>query len=134
MIGVGSATPRAIGSIALVVFAVVALRGYVPGGGGPHGISPPSLVTVALMPVLSLVSIVILLAGVITSQHRLPLALPDSGRKRDRDRQPLRLSLLGLYVVLALAGIALIVAVVLVAYLLTGGHEPGASQHAAAQP
>ncbi|MBU3060676.1 DUF4129 domain-containing protein [Nocardia sp. NEAU-G5] len=134
MIGVGSAIPRAIASIALLVFAVVALRGYIPGGGRPLGVSPPSLVTVALMPVLCLVSIVILLAGVITSQHRLPLALPDSGRERARDRQPIRLSRLGLYVVLALAGIALVVALILVVYLLTGGHAAPPSQHAAAQP
>lgn len=133
MIGVGSATPRAIGSIALVAAAVIALRGYIPGGASPHGVSPPSLVTVALMPVLSLVSVVILLAGVITSQHRLPLALPDTGRER-RDREPIRLSRFGLYLVLALAGIALVVALILVVYLLVGGHGTAASRRATAPP
>ncbi|MFD3595214.1 DUF4129 domain-containing protein [Nocardia sp. NPDC058640] len=37
-----------------------------------------SPIAVALMPVLLLVSVVILLAGVLVSQHRLPLAMPTS--------------------------------------------------------
>jgi hypothetical protein len=92
------------------------------------------MVTVALMPVLSLVSIVILLAGVITSQHRLPLALPDTRRERDRDRDPIRLSRLGLFVVLGVAGVVLVAALIWVVYLLTGGHGTDLSQRPAPHP
>lgn len=101
---VGTAIPRAIGSIVLLVLAVFALRGFVPGTAGPHAVSPPSAVTVALMPVLSLVSVVILLAGVLTSQHRLPLALPE--RDRDRERRPGRLRRMGLALLVVLAVLA----------------------------
>nr|WP_232236030.1 DUF4129 domain-containing protein [Nocardia sp. BMG51109] len=116
---VGAAIPRAIGLIALLVLAVVTLRGYIPGTGGPRAVSPPSAVTVALMPVLSLVSVVILLAGVITSQHRLPLSLPD--QDRDAGPQPGRLRRLGLALLVLLAVIALFAAAAWALYLVTGG-------------
>lgn len=118
---VGSAIPRAIGSVALLAMAVLALRGFVPGTGGPHAVSPPSAVAVALMPVLSLVSVVILLAGVITSQHRLPLAMPDA--ERDTERQPWQLRRFGLMMLVGLAVIALFAALAWLVYLLTGGPD-----------
>ncbi|WP_227984694.1 DUF4129 domain-containing protein [Nocardia spumae] len=119
MAGVRAAIPRAIGLIALMACVVFALRGYLPGTGGPHVVSPPSAVTVALMPVLSLVSVVILLAGVLTSQHRLPLAMPEVDRDSDR---PFRLSRFGIVVLIAVAVGAVLTAVVWALYLLIGGH------------
>ncbi|WP_216896200.1 DUF4129 domain-containing protein [Nocardia alni] len=126
MIRVGTAVPRAIVAIALVVLAVLALRGYLPGGSGPRAVSAPTTVSVALMPVLSLVSIVILLAGVITSQHRLPLALPDAGRRRER--RSLRLGRIGLIVVAVLAAVALVAAVGWLVHLVLGGYQLRAPQ------
>ncbi|WP_280270871.1 hypothetical protein [Nocardia wallacei] len=130
---VGSAIPRAIGLVALLAMAVLALRGFVPGAGGPHAVSPPSAVAVALMPVLSLVSVVILLAGVITSQHRLPLAVPDA--ERDTERQPWQLRRFGLMMLVGLAVLALFAALAWLVYLLSGG--PGTEvrpQPSAARP
>ena len=121
MAGVRAAIPRAIGLIALMACVVFALRGYIPGTGGPHMVSPPSVVTVALMPVLSLVSVVILLAGVFTSQHRLPLAMPDDDR--ERERQPFRLSRFGMVVLIAVAVGAVLTAIVWAVYLLVGGRS-----------
>ncbi|MCX4093500.1 DUF4129 domain-containing protein [Nocardia sp. alder85J] len=97
---------RAAGLLTLVALAVVALRGFVPGAGGPRAGSPPSVLGYALMPALSLVSVVILLAGVLTSEHRLPLAVPAAQRRADR--RPVRwwqatLVLLALCALLALA-------------------------------
>lgn len=132
MVGVGTAIPRAIGLIALLALVVVALRGYLPGDGGPHVGSPPTLVALALMPVLALVSIVILLAGVITSRHRLPLALPETDR--GRDRQPLQLGRLGLLLVLVVAATVLVAALGWAVYQLMGGHGAAAPQSPAAQP
>ncbi|WP_232535218.1 DUF4129 domain-containing protein [Nocardia terpenica] len=137
---VGMAIPRAmlpprhpgmfLAGIALLLLAVVALRGFVPGAGGPHAVSPPSVVTVALMPVLSLVSVVILLAGVMTSHHRLPLAMPDREPKRARSAG---LSGRALLLVLAvLAATALVAAFVWVVYLLAGhGASPAETPPAA---
>ncbi|GAB2716532.1 DUF4129 domain-containing protein [Nocardia thraciensis] len=132
MSGVRTAIPRAIVPIALLTLAVFALRGYVPGTGGPQAVSPPSAVTVALMPVLALVSIVILLAGVITSQHRLPLAMPD--HDRDTVRRPGQLRRVGLILLAALAVLALFAALTWVVYLLTGGTGDEAQQPPAARP
>ncbi|MEV5652714.1 DUF4129 domain-containing protein [Nocardia sp. NPDC052254] len=138
MAGVRTAIPRAIGLIALMACVVFALRGYIPGTGGPHAVSPPSVVTVALMPVLSLVSVVILLAGVFTSQHRLPLAMPDDDH--DRERQPFRLTRFGMVLLIAVAMAALLAAIVWAVYLLVGGPEesapsnPASSATTGAQP
>ncbi len=126
MTRVGTAVPRAIVAIALVVLAVLALRGYLPGGSRPRSVSTPSMASVALMPVLSLVSIVILLAGVITSQHRLPLALPDAGRRRER--RSVRLGRIGLIVVAVLAAVALVAAVGWLVHLMLGGYQLRAPQ------
>ncbi|RDI47187.1 DUF4129 domain-containing protein [Nocardia mexicana] len=132
MSGAGTAIPRAIGLIVLLVLAVLALRGFVPGTGGPHAVSPPSAITVALMPVLALVSIVILLAGVITSQHRLPLAMPD--HDRDADRRPGQLRRLGLALLVALAVLAVFAALTWVVYLLAGGTGDEVQQPPTARP
>ncbi|MFC6010859.1 DUF4129 domain-containing protein [Nocardia lasii] len=67
---------RLVGAIVLIAAAIVALHGRVPGMDDSVDATGPSAIAVALMPVLLLVSVVILLAGVIVSQHRLPLALP----------------------------------------------------------
>ncbi|MBB5913287.1 hypothetical protein BJY24_002154 [Nocardia transvalensis] len=129
---VGTAIPRAIGLVALVALAVVALRGIVPGTGGPHAVSPPSAVTIALMPVLSLVSIVILLAGVITSQHRLPLAMPDG--ERETDRQPWQLRRLGLLILAGLAMLAVLAALAWTIYLIAGGPGTETREEPPARP
>lgn len=128
MAGVRTAIPRAIGLIALMACVVFALRGYLPGTGGPHAVSPPSAVTVALMPVLSLVSVVILLAGVLTSQHHLPLAMGEEDR--ERERQPFRLSRFGLVVLIAVAVAGVLSAIVWAIYLFVGNSgEPSTPAH-----
>ncbi|WP_245555894.1 DUF4129 domain-containing protein [Nocardia cerradoensis] len=136
MAGVRTAIPRAIGLIALMACVVFALRGYLPGTGGPHAPSPPSAVTVALMPVLSLVSVVILLAGVLTSQHHAPLAMAEVDR--DRKRQPFRLSRFGIVILIGTAVAAVLTAIVWAVYLLAGGREeapaPRSNPPATAQP
>ncbi|WP_306363793.1 DUF4129 domain-containing protein [Nocardia sp. CC227C] len=108
---------RAIGLIALLVLAVLALRGHIPGTGGPRAPHTPPVVAVALMPVLLLVSVVILLAGVINSQHRLPLAMPEPDR--DSGREQWRLSRLGLLILIGLAALALLLTAA-VSVLLVG--------------
>ncbi|MFE3442149.1 DUF4129 domain-containing protein [Nocardia sp. NPDC059180] len=96
--------------ITLLVCAVIALRGYLPGlTESDDGPSAPSALAVALMPVLLTVSIVILLAGVIASQHRLPLAMPEPDH--DTDRQPWRLGRAGLIVLAMIAAVALLFAI-----------------------
>ncbi|RDI66126.1 uncharacterized protein DUF4129 [Nocardia pseudobrasiliensis] len=129
---VGTAIPRAIGSIVLLALAVIALRGFVPGTGGPHAVSPPSAVSVALMPVLSLVSVVILLAGVITSRHRLPLAMP--AHEPARDRTPRRLRRTVSAVLIALALLALFAAVVWAIHLIAPGDSTTQSPPPTAAP
>ncbi|WP_405488323.1 DUF4129 domain-containing protein [Nocardia sp. NBC_00511] len=112
---------RTIGLIVLVMLSVVALRGYIPGTGGPRAPHPSSAVSLALMPVLLLVSMVILIAGVINSQHRLPLSMPEP----DRDTRGGKLGLrrLGLLVVIGVATLALLVTAVVSVYLVTPGHR-----------
>ncbi|WP_280235586.1 DUF4129 domain-containing protein [Nocardia cyriacigeorgica] len=96
--------------ITLLVCAVIALRGYLPGATeSDDGPSAPSALAVALMPVLLTVSIVILLAGVIASQHRLPLAMPEPDP--DTDREPWRLGRAGLIVLALIAAVALLFAI-----------------------
>lgn len=127
MTGVGTVATRTIALIGLVVLAVVALRGYVPGTGGPAAPHPSSAVSLALMPVLLLVSMVILVAGVINSRHRLPLAMPEPDRE-SLVRVP-GLRRLGLLVVVGIAALALIVTAVLSIYLVTPGrHGESGSQ------
>ncbi|ONM47682.1 hypothetical protein B0T44_00755 [Nocardia donostiensis] len=95
--------------ITLLVCAVVALRGEIPGASGPaDGPSAPSALMVALMPVLLTVSVVILLAGVIASQHRLPLAMPEPDP--DTERQQWRLSRTGLLVLFGIAVVSVLIA------------------------
>ncbi|MFD6350534.1 DUF4129 domain-containing protein [Nocardia tengchongensis] len=123
MTGVGTVATRAIALIGLVMLAVVALRGYVPGTGGPASPHPSSAVSLALMPVLLLVSMVILVAGVINSRHRLPLAMPEPDRE-DLVRGP-GLKRLGLAVVIGVAALALIVTAVLSIYLVMPARQDG---------
>ncbi|SUA75733.1 Uncharacterised protein [Nocardia otitidiscaviarum] len=115
--GVRAVASRAIGLIALLVLAVLALRGHIPGTGGPRAPHTPPVVAVALMPVLLLVSMVILLAGVINSQHRLPLAMPEPDR--DSGGEHWRLNRLGLLILIGLAALALLLTAV-VSVLLAG--------------
>ncbi|WP_246023635.1 DUF4129 domain-containing protein [Nocardia yunnanensis] len=117
MTGVGTVAARAIALIGLVMLAVVALRGYLPGTGGPTAPHPSSAVSLALMPVLLLVSMVILVAGVINSQHRLPLAMPEPDRENALRVPGLRR--IGLLVVIGVATLALVVTAVLSVYLVT---------------
>ncbi|MEV6068773.1 DUF4129 domain-containing protein [Nocardia sp. NPDC052001] len=126
MTGVGTLASRVIGLIALLMLAVFALRGYIPGTGGPSAPGAPSAVTLALMPVLLLVSVVILAAGVINSQHRLPLSMPEPDPDRERERTGL--PRLGLLVLIALAAIALVATAVLSIYLVGPGRKEPADQ------
>ncbi|MEC3913703.1 DUF4129 domain-containing protein [Nocardia sp. CDC160] len=121
MTGVGTVAARAIALIGLVMLAVVALRGYLPGTGGPSAPHPSSAVSLALMPVLLLVSMVILVAGVINSQHRLPLAMPEPDR--ENALRGLGLRRIGLLVLAGIAGLALIVTAVVSVYLVTPARQ-----------
>ncbi|MGV9412696.1 DUF4129 domain-containing protein [Nocardia sp. NPDC003693] len=121
MTGVGTLASRAIGLIALLVLAVVALRGHIPGAGGPSAPHTPSAVAVALMPVLLLVSVVILAAGVINSQHRLPLSMPEPDLTPARG--PRKLGRLGLLVLIGVTAVALLCTAVLSVYLVGPGRE-----------
>ncbi|MGW6427120.1 DUF4129 domain-containing protein [Nocardia sp. NPDC055053] len=112
---------RAIVVIALLVAATIALQGYLPGA-AESSTSTPSPLLVAVMPVLLLVSIVILVAGVIASQHRLPLAMPQAERDATPRFQWRRLALLG---PLVLAVLALVFAGGVTAlFLLPGASGP----------
>lgn len=126
---------RVIVLIALLCCAVVALRGHVPGAGpaaAPAEPAQPSALTLALMPVLLTVSVVILLAGVVASRHRLPLAVPEPEREREPDLG--RLGPLGLLVVAGLGLLALSLAVGSIAYFFRAvqPEEPGTVERPAA--
>ncbi|MFE6864002.1 DUF4129 domain-containing protein [Nocardia sp. NPDC057668] len=121
MTGVGTLASRAIGLIALLVLAVVALRGHIPGAGGPAAPHTPSAVAVALMPVLLLVSVVILAAGVINSQHRLPLSMPEPDVTPARG--PRKLGRLGLLVLIGVTALALLCTAVVSVYLVGPGRD-----------
>ncbi|MFC6010034.1 DUF4129 domain-containing protein [Nocardia lasii] len=106
--------------IALVVAATIALQGTLPGA-NPDSMGSPSPLLVAVMPVLLLVSIVILVAGVIASQHRLPLAMP----QEHYDALPrFRWRRLALLVPIAVATIALVFAGGVTALFLLPGARP----------
>ncbi|GEM31717.1 hypothetical protein NN3_27240 [Nocardia neocaledoniensis NBRC 108232] len=103
MIGVSQPITRAIVVIALLVAATIALHGYLPGAESAESSDrAPSPLLVAVMPVLLLVSIVILVAGVIASQHRLPLAMPQVEREATPPFNWRRLALLGPLILAAL--------------------------------
>ncbi|MFR9752854.1 DUF4129 domain-containing protein [Nocardia sp. 004] len=108
--------------IALLACAVVTLRGYIPGiiESGP-GQRTPSALSVALMPVLLTVSTVILLAGVLASQHRLPLAMPEP--RHDDEYRRGRLGRVGLAVLGALMLLALLLATVVAIYFIAPGRS-----------
>ncbi|MEU4315286.1 DUF4129 domain-containing protein [Nocardia sp. NPDC024068] len=100
MAGSRALIARIVAVFALLFCAVVALRGNIPGvSENPDDGGAPAALTVALMPVLLTVSIVVLLAGVIASQHRLPLAMPDL----EEAAQTWRLGRLGLVALFILA-------------------------------
>ncbi|MEV0250241.1 DUF4129 domain-containing protein [Nocardia sp. NPDC050712] len=124
---------RVIVSIALLVLAAIALRGYIPGAGPLGGAVPvQSAIAVALMPVLLTVSVVILLAGVIASQHRLPLAMPE--QERANDRAPGRLGRAGLLILGLLAAFGVLVAVSTAVFYLAVGLRTEAGESAEPPP
>ncbi|MFE1596418.1 DUF4129 domain-containing protein [Nocardia sp. NPDC058705] len=111
---------RAIVVIALVVASTIALQGTLPGSGESSS-GAPSPLLIAVMPVLLLVSIVILVAGVIASQHRLPLAMPEA----ERDAMPrIQWRRMALLVPVAVAAVALIFAGGVTALFLLPGARP----------
>ncbi|RBO87429.1 DUF4129 domain-containing protein [Nocardia puris] len=110
---------RVIVLVTLLACASLALRGHIPGApppAEPNG--APSVLALALMPVLLTVSVVILIAGVIASQHRLPLSMPEVDHESD-DRQ-WRLGRFGLIVLGALAVLAVLLAIVSAVFVLGG--------------
>ncbi|WP_084495446.1 DUF4129 domain-containing protein [Nocardia shimofusensis] len=118
---------RVIGAVALIAVATVALRGHIPGAPVTEATadSGPSALTVAVMPVLLTVSIVVLLAGVLASRHRLPLSMPEP----EHETEPLnfRWGRNGLIVLAALAGLGLILMAVSALLLVRiGGGAPTA--------
>ncbi|MFI7671800.1 DUF4129 domain-containing protein [Nocardia sp. NPDC049526] len=113
---------RVIVLITLLACAAIALRGHIPGAhdSGDHR-TVPSAISVVLMPVLLTVSVVILIAGVIASQHRLPLAMPEVDR--DSERRDGLLGRTGLLVLAALAVVSLIVAAASAVFFVGFGRE-----------
>jgi len=117
---------RVTGAVVLVASAAVALRGHIPGAPAIEAASGagPSALTVAVMPVLLTVSIVVLLAGVLASQHRLPLSMPEP----EHESEPLnrRWGRNGLIVLAVLAGLGLILAVASAVFFvgIGGGGAP----------
>ncbi|MEU2041030.1 DUF4129 domain-containing protein [Nocardia niwae] len=108
--------------ITLLAFAAIALHGYIPGISETESRGHvPSALSVALMPVLLTVSIVILLAGVIASQHRLPLAMPEP--EREDERTQWRLGRVGLALLGALALLGVLFAAAVAIYFL-GASRP----------
>lgn len=137
MAGARAPILRVIVLITLLAFAAIALHGYIPGvTESRDNRSAPSALSVALMPVLLTVSMVILLAGVIASQHRLPLAMPEPDR--DSDRQQWRLGRIGLLVLAGLAALALVLAAVSAVFFVGVGREsaplPAAPAQTTGQP
>ncbi|WP_040730353.1 DUF4129 domain-containing protein [Nocardia tenerifensis] len=124
--------------ITLLALAAFALHGYIPGVTESRETrSAPSALAVALMPVLLTVSMVILIAGVIASQHRLPLAMPEPDR--DTDRQQWRLGRVGLLVLAGLAVLTLVLAAASAVFFVGVGREgapppPPASAPTTGQP
>ncbi|MFE9326356.1 DUF4129 domain-containing protein [Nocardia sp. NPDC052278] len=118
----GAPISRVIVLIALLACAAIALRGHIPGAhdSGDHR-TVPSAISVVLMPVLLTVSVVILIAGVIASQHRLPLAMPEVDR--DSERRHGLLGRTGLLVLAALAVVSLIVAAASAVFFVGFGRE-----------
>lgn len=118
MAGSRALIARIVAVFALLFCAVIALRGYIPGmpESGDSAGSGPSALTVALMPVLLTVSVVVLLAGVIASQHRLPLAMPDLDA--DETESHWRLGRFGLVVLFLLAVIGVLCAIVFAVYFI----------------
>ncbi|WP_405167953.1 DUF4129 domain-containing protein [Nocardia sp. NBC_01499] len=111
---------RVIVLITLLALAAITLHGFIPGvTESRDNRSAPSALSVALMPVLLTVSMVILLAGVIASQHRLPLAMPEPDR--DTGRQQWRLGRIGLLVLAGLAVLALMLAAASAVIFVGGG-------------
>ncbi|WP_109525124.1 MULTISPECIES: DUF4129 domain-containing protein [Nocardia] len=109
--------------ITLLACAAIALRGHIPGAGDTvEHRWVPSAIAVALMPVLFTVSVVILLAGVIASRHRLPLSMPDVDDDPTGPSKPGRTLeiVLGVLAVLALLAAA---AVAVYTIGLRGGNE-----------
>ncbi len=122
MVRARAAISRVIVLITLLAVAAITLRGHIPGavetadrGSGPNALA------VALMPVLLTVSVVILLAGVIASQHRLPLAMPEPDR--ERERRQWKLGRVGLLVLAALAGLSLVLAAASAVFFVGAGRQ-----------
>lgn len=122
MVRAGAPITRVIVLITLLACAAIALRGHIPGAqvSGDHR-TVPSAISVVLMPVLLTVSMVILIAGVIASQHRLPLAMPEVDR--DSERGHGRLGRVGLLILAALAVVSLIVAAASAVFFVGFGRE-----------
>lgn len=118
---------RVIGAVALIAVATVALRGHIPGAPATEATSDsgPSALTVAVMPVLLTVSIVVLLAGVLASKHQLPLSMPEP----EHETEPLNLrwSRDWLIVPAALAGLGLVLMAASALFMVRiGGGAPAA--------
>ncbi|MFI5715240.1 DUF4129 domain-containing protein [Nocardia sp. NPDC051750] len=122
MAGSRALIARIVAVFALLFCAVLALRGHIPGmpeNPEENADSAPAVLSVVLMPVLLTVSIVVLLAGVIASQHRLPLAMPDLDA--DENEQPWQLGRLGLVVLFLLAAAGVLAAITFAVYFIGFG-------------
>lgn len=118
MAGSRALIARIVAVFALLFCAVVALRGYIPGlTENPENTDgAPAVLSVILMPVLLTVSIVVLLAGVIASQHRLPLAMADLDI--DESEHTWRLGRFGVLMLFALAVTGVLASIVFAVYFI----------------
>lgn len=125
MAGSRALIARIVAVFALLFCAVLALRGYIPGmpeGPDEDADGAPAVLSVVLMPVLLTVSIVVLLAGVIASQHRLPLAMPDLDT--GESEQTWRLGRFGVIVLFVVAVAGVLASIVFAVYFI-GFQRPG---------
>ncbi|MFI1462985.1 DUF4129 domain-containing protein [Nocardia carnea] len=139
MAGSRALIARIVAVFALLFCAVVALRGHIPGmpeNPAENAGGASAVLSVVLMPVLLTVSIVVLLAGVIASQHRLPLAMPDLDA--DESEQNWRLGRFGVIVLFALAVAGVLASMVFAVYFIgfqrPGEQIPAAPEQGSEQP
>lgn len=124
---------RVVAVIALLMCAAIALRGNIPRAAtsGVNGLAP-SPETATLMPVLLATAIVVLVAGVLTSRHRLSLAMPEPDPGTDNRRG--QWSRTVIFVLVALAAVSVLLVVAVAVYFLGFGATTTGDSNGSAAP